>query len=291
MRKSLHPGGCRRKADLNRLDYLGRTLRYAVARWLLRRDLVLAKSNLLDLNFLCRPADAVGRHLYRRGALEPEYSRYLLQTLVLRAGDVAIDAGANIGWYSMLLDRLAAEGADVFAFEPDLYNRTLLERNIEVNRALHVHVVPCALGEHSGSARLYRYPGKNLGRHSLIELHEGLADGGEVRVTSLAEFWAAHGLGERALRFVKIDVEGYEIFVLRGMGELLQRCDLMLLEYSPAYMAKLGMPPAELVDLMSAAGLLPYVVTEDRCIALDRESLLASERQQNLLWRRASSQA
>lgn len=252
---------------------------------------MLAKSDLLGLNFLCRPADAVGRHLYRRGALEPECSRFLLQTLVLRAGDVAIDAGANIGWYSMLLDRLAADGVDVFAFEPDLYNRSLLERNVELNRARRVHVIPCALGEHSGSARLYRYPGKNLGRHSLIELHDGLADGGEVRVTSLTDFWAEQRLGERVLRFVKIDVEGYEIFVLRGMGELLQRCELMLLEYSPAYMVKLGIPPEQLVDLMAGAGLLPYTVTEEGCIALDRASLLASGRQQNVVWRRAGNPA
>jgi FkbM family methyltransferase len=204
---------------------------------------------------------------------------------------VVIDAGANIGWYSMLLDRLARDGTDIFAFEPDVHNRSLLERNVELNRARHVHVVPCALGESSGSARLYRYPGKNLGRHSLIDLHEGHSDGGEVRVTSLIEFWAAQGLGERALRFVKIDVEGYEIFVLRGMGELLRRCELILLEYSPAYMAKLGVPPAELVDLMTGAGLLPYRVTQEGCVALDRASLLASERQQNLMWRRTGCAA
>ena len=77
----------------------------------------------------------------------------------------------------------------------------------------------------------------------------------QVAVRTLESFWRAQQLGERPIRVLKIDVEGFEYFVLRGAGELLGRCENVLLEYSPAGLSLAGLEPGALIELLRQARL------------------------------------
>jgi FkbM family methyltransferase len=208
-----------------------RAVQFGFARLRSRDGYVTARAAPFDLKFTGPAADCITRHIYRLGAHEPAITRYVLEHVRLRAGDVALDVGANLGWYSVLLDRLSEPGARIFAFEPDPQCYGLLLENLRANRTTHVTALAIALGDAPGTAELHRYKASNNGRHTL---RPASASGGTalVKVDTLRSFWDSHRLGDAPIRLLKIDVEGFEYFVLRGAGELLRRCACVLLEYN-----------------------------------------------------------
>lgn len=225
-----------------------RSLAYLLNRWVLRRPFLVARLPEQQLRFKVKTEDVVGRHIYKYHVHEAALTAFLAKTLSFEPGDVAIDIGANIGWYSMLLDRLSPDGVDIFSFEPDPLNFELLTENIRLNDARRVVATQKALASAEGVMQLYRHDSSNLGRHSLLQMQDGT--GIDVQTTTLDRFWAERELGERVPRFIKIDIEGYELHALRGAGDVLERCPAVLCEYSPEYMRQGGIDPADLVDLM-----------------------------------------
>ncbi len=235
----------------------------------------------LDLRFLASPADDTGRHIVRDGVHEPENSTWIVEHVQLGDGDVALDIGANIGWYSCLLDRLGTGAFDVYCFEPEPLNFAMLLRNIALNRAGHVHQQQLALGDSAGSIDLYLYKDSNRGRHSVLPVHDG--EKIQVPVTRLDSWWQSQDLGARRLRFIKIDIEGYELPALRGAGELLNRCETLMLEYSPAYMRKADLDPVALLQLLVQAGFRVCTLSNGSLLQADIAALGRSDQQLDLI--------
>jgi FkbM family methyltransferase len=259
-----------------------RTLQFSWARLATRDGYVEARAAPFDASFTGPAADVITRHIYRLGAHEPAITRYLIEHVRLRAGDVAFDIGANLGWYSVLLSRLSEPGARIFAFEPDPESYRLLTRNLKVNAAETVAAFNVALGEEAGMAELHRYKACNNGRHTLLS---GNTSGGIVRVPveTLSSFWERHELGARPIRLMKVDVEGFEYFVLRGAGALLRRCACLLLEYNPESLPGAGLKSQLLIDLLAATGLTPHAFVGDYPVPVTFPELLASTSQRDLL--------
>lgn len=146
---------------------------------------------------------------------------YHLPRLV-RAGDTCIDIGANLGYYTRTLSRLAGPAGTVCAVEPVAPVRRVLCRNIR--RCMNVEIFPFALGEKSGpivmgndSARTTGYMGTG---QNFVNEGGGATDRSftaEMRRGS--ELFA--GLGR--IDFIKCDIEGYELHVMREMLPLLER--------------------------------------------------------------------
>lgn len=263
-----------------------RSLAYLVKRFLLRRPFLTARLPDLDLRFRVKTEDVVGRHIFKYHVHEPELSAFLMRHLTLSPGDVVIDIGANIGWYSMLLQRLAPEGVNIFSFEPDPLNFDLLSQNIELNGAHRVEAIQQALAAEDGTQMLYRHDSNNLGRHSLLQLQDGHAI--EVQTTTLDHFWTDRGLGDRVPRFIKIDVEGYELFALRGADKVLQRCPALLCEFSPEYMRTGKIDPNDLVLLLTDHGFRPNRITPDGLVPTDPSALADVDQVIDLFWQKDS---
>jgi FkbM family methyltransferase len=261
------------------------SLKFIAHRHLLGSNTVEAKVPEFGLDLKVKVRDVIGRHIYKYGAHDLVMTRFLKDLLVLQPEDVVLDIGANIGWYSLILNSMAPNGVDIFAFEPHPENLALLRENVSRNSASSVTVVPCAVSDHPGEQDLFVYGGANAGRHSLLPINEG----GKIRITTvtLDEFWAEQKLGDRIPRFIKIDIEGYELVALRGAPEVLSRCPTVLFEFSPQFMNKAGLAPAELLDLMYGMGFECTQVDEGRKAPVTREFLLSGDHQVNLLWQRA----
>jgi FkbM family methyltransferase len=259
-----------------------RTVQFGFARLLSRDGYVTARAAPFGLTFTGPAADVITRHIYRLGAHEPAISRYLIEHVRLGAGEVALDVGANIGWYSILLQHLSEPGAEIFAFEPDPETFGLLGTNLRANAASRVTALNLALGDAPGIAQLRRYKHSNNGRHTLIA--DGpAADMVPVAVDTLAGFWSARALGERPIRFLKIDVEGFEYFVLRGAGELLERCANIFLEYSPASLRLAGLRPDALIELLRHARLSARAFRAGRLVPMSLAQLAQVKEQHDLL--------
>ena len=262
-----------------------RSLNFLFKRWVLRKPFLIAETDFFDLRLKARVDDMHGRHLYTRGAHDAALTRALIDRLELRSGDVALDIGSNLGWYSLILDRIAPDGVDIFAFEPDSLNLDLLRENLELNGARKVTPIHAALAEAEGRRQLHLYKSSNRGRHSLLPVHDGAFE--EVWATTLDGFWEERGLGDRVPAFIKLDVEGYELFVLRGGAQVLSRCRSLLMEYSPALLRKAGLRPAELLETIAATGMRPQLcarVSTNELGPVDLDEVIAADAQCNILW-------
>jgi FkbM family methyltransferase len=180
---------------------------------------------------------------------EPETR--MLSRLVPRGG-VCIDAGGNFGQYAYYLSRIAAE---VHSFEPLAYNRRVFER---VVRAPNVHLHPFALGAVRGATRI------EVVAENTAEAHVG-ERGEEVEVVALDEW----GVSLHRLDFIKIDVEGSELEVLRGAAGLIDRFRPAILCEIAGHDARYGHAAEETFELLRAKGYAAYVCDGEDLVAVD----------------------
>lgn len=163
--------------------------------------------------------DYAHHHIYFFGTYEEPLTR-LMQHIV-GPGCVALDVGANVGYYSLLIRDLAGEACEVHAFEPNPELASLLEESVRLNRTNSVKVVRAACGSSNGVELLYLSPDRtNTGRSTFLSDTFPDARTLQVRVIRLEDYCRENNLRPQ---LVKIDVEGYEARVLAGMGDLLRR--------------------------------------------------------------------
>ena len=137
---------------------------------------------------------------------------------VLGKGDYVIDAGANVGMFSLLASVKTGPSGKIFAFEPVPKTRRLLARNIELNNFKNIEIVPLALGEMKGELTLFSDP-KNLQTPSGVS-RTGLEEI-KSRQTTLDEFVEQSGISK--IDFIKADIEGMERNLLRGTEQTLKK--------------------------------------------------------------------
>ena len=202
----------------------------------------------------------LGRMLYLGGDHEPEL-RALMRRLAL-AGGVCVDVGANVGLHTVAMSRLVGPGGRVFAFEPDPHNFRLLETNLRLNGAQNVTTRQCAIGAADGVCRLARNPRNFADCRVTADLPTWRAH--EVPMTTLDA--ALPDLASGAIRFLKLDVQGSECRVLRGMRRTLARHPdlVMVVEVFPDGLRQAGASARELVELLTELGFSGWEFTRDR---------------------------
>jgi FkbM family methyltransferase len=158
---------------------------------------------------------------------EPQLARALCDRL--GPGDVFLDIGANIGYFSTLAGRIVGADGRVVAFEPHPEARSVLQQAIAANRlAGIVEVVPAAVADRGGHVRLFLAGDSVLSTtdpsRAPAREHYAFTESLEVPRISLDEWLAGHQDLLPRIRAIKIDVEGTEADVLRGMGATLRGC-------------------------------------------------------------------
>jgi FkbM family methyltransferase len=114
-----------------------------------------AKGALLELNLREEKA-------FWAGMFEPVVEGVFAD--IVRPGSVVYDIGAHIGYYTLIAARRTGAGGQVVAFEPDPQNRARLERHIALNELVNTRVVPFAVSDASGTARLQQGLGAAMSR-------------------------------------------------------------------------------------------------------------------------------
>ena len=147
----------------------------------------------------------------------------------VKGGDVCLDLGANIGWYTVLMSELVGAKGHVFAFEPHPANFQVLVRNTAGRE--NVTAIMAAVGDEDGKVPLYESVTGNSGDHRLDLSSGDVADTGlRVDVRRLDTLF----LGKSRVDFVKADIQGSEGRMLRGMKGIIKANPrlVMLLEVS-----------------------------------------------------------
>ena len=186
----------------------------------------------------------------RKGLVFERHIYFLLREF-LGSEDCFLDIGANIGWFTVIGSRLVGDRGLVLAVEPDPFNLRLLKRNLRLNGCYNVEVFPLALSDRPGKATLYR-SSNNQGDHQLA-VHSDRPDHVRVRVIAVDELlqrWL------QKIDFIKIDTQGSEAAILRGMSELLQRPKRirMVLEFWPQGLENCGASVEALVASLGRFG-------------------------------------
>jgi FkbM family methyltransferase len=222
-----------------RTHALLRALRYqARARLLRRRTLTrLGERSWLWVELHRTSASKV---MY---ANPPDLPEMIVWRRELREGDLFVDVGANVGVYTLWAAEL---GAEVIALEPAEDAFGLLQQNIALN-GYRVTTVRAAAGDHCGTAQFT----------SDLDAANCLAADGPVR----ADLTTIDSLvGDRHVAGMKVDVEGFEIDVLRGCARALgeRRIGLIQLEWNEASTAALGTDRRPVAQLLAGYGYLLY---------------------------------
>jgi len=195
-------------------------------------------------------ADMVGRVLATSGIWEPNVTAIFRH--LLSPGDVCLDVGAHIGYYTLLASKLVEPGGHVYALEPSPKVFARLDANLARNQAANVTALCLAASADDGSAFL-RDPGPaNSGAWTIVEVAEDRSalDGGDVvKVATRPLSSILEPEHHDRLRLVKIDVEGFEYEVLHGLGDVL---------------GGLGRP-AVLIELHPQAAVKAAIVLERLC--------------------------
>lgn len=150
--------------------------------------------------------DYVAQAIEKDGVWEKRTTDFVKENL--KPGQVFLDIGAQVGYYTLLASSL---GAKVLAFEPSVKNRCLLEKNLATNGYEDVIVYPYALSNENKKVKLYA--GKTPGENSLINTGKESEKVESVRFDDLKI--------NSFPNIIKIDVEGFERQVLEGMPEVL----------------------------------------------------------------------
>jgi FkbM family methyltransferase len=176
----------------------------------------------------------------------------------LHPGDVVIDVGANIGHHSVVFSKLVGPEGLVIAIEAQRLFYQLVHANALLNRRGNIVPIHAAAGEAEGAVNMHpiNYDGHtNFGALGVNAAGIVYAVEGEaVPCHRLDQLLPGH-VGGRRVSFVKIDVQAYELFVLRGMDAIL-RSDrpTIFAEISPYWMRKAGYEFTEIYTLLRDHG-------------------------------------
>ena len=147
-----------------------------------------------------------------KGKYEPTTTN-IFKTLLF-PGDVVVDVGANVGYFSMLARSMVGVNGKVFAFEPEPNNLKSLHQNIRLNNFENVYPYPVALSSRKGITEFYTSVDDS--RHSLVK-----AKYHNSTVTVTMD--KLDNLGPFHINLLKVDTEGSELEVLKGAEETIRK--------------------------------------------------------------------
>jgi FkbM family methyltransferase len=177
----------------------------------------------------------------------------ILQRQVLSEGDTFIDIGANHGSYSLIASNIVGKTGRVYSVEPRKRLAKLLEHTASENSISNLEVFNFACSDKEGLAELLSNRSSNSGSGSLHASNEHCSSGESVSVTTLDKLILGKHCGGTIL--VKIDVEGHELFVIRGGIEFIRTNNpLVVFELNPTRLVSARYSAEEIIQELTGVG-------------------------------------
>ncbi len=189
---------------------------------------------------------------------EPETTRLFRK--LAKEGDIIIDIGANIGYFTLLAAKIVGDNGKVYAFEPDTTNYNILTSNIELNALRNTITVQKAVSDRNGKLEFYLND-SDIGAHTIYKSNKAKRSI-IVNSVTLDEYFKGR---EYPIDIVKMDVEGAESAVLSGMSKIIeQNKDLKIFaEFHPPWIKRAGISPEYFVSQLLNHYRFNIVVIQD----------------------------
>jgi len=192
----------------------------------------------------------------------PEFYKNEHQLLekYLRPGDVFVDVGANIGALTLKASRIVAERGTVFSIEAHPKTIRYLRGNLKLNSVRNVRVFHTAVGDKEG---IVHFTTKRCDDANHVS-ESGVA----APMCTLDSL-----LPDVPVRLLKIDVEGFELFVLRGAARILGQTDLIYFESYEPFFSRFGYSTGDVLSFLEEHGFDTGLPRTHRSMGL--ENILA----------------
>jgi len=164
----------------------------------------------------------------------------------IKKGDVVVDIGANIGYYTILFSRLVGSDGLVYSFEPGPKNFSMLKQNVELNGCKNVILEQKAVAGKSGIVELFLH--ERGGNHSIVDA-KGCVGLIKVDCVSLQDYFK-----DRRVDLIKMDVEGAEYQVVKGADAILNSGVKLVIEFNIDSMTARHIDSKKLLKILSEKG-------------------------------------
>jgi FkbM family methyltransferase len=180
----------------------------------------------------------------------------LLKTEIT-SGENVIDVGAKIGVYSLAFSKFVGPAGTVFSFEPTPDSFDVLRKNKNVNNLENIIIEEKAITDMNGVETLEIFESSGGNR-----LNSNCENGISVKCITLDSYFSNI---DKKISFIKIDVEGQEPRVLKGMKNILKESTKLkiLLEYNPKLMKFFGYAPEKILDDLTKQGFSLFDLEHD----------------------------
>ena len=192
-------------------------------------------------------------------------------------GDIVVDIGAHVGYYTLLMAQLVGKNGKVYSFEPDPVNFQLLKKSVEINGFENVVLIQKAVSNITDKVKLF------LGDNdsAINRIYDAkLGDAKEsidVESIRIDEYFKEN---DELVNFIKIDSEGSEIKIINGMKQFLSRNQelVMMTEFFPFLIKKSGDEPNQYLKSLEKSGFSLYNILDknEKTNKINSENFLES---------------
>lgn len=215
----------------------------------------------------------VSSFLERNNNWEPYETSFFVNAILNK--NYFLDIGANIGYYSLIASKLISKNGSIQAFEPEKNNLKLLYKNIALNNLNNIEVFEKACSYKLSKSQLL-LSSNNLGDHRLSDVSSNYND------ISIIDTVTVDSIVSKNNNFpdvVKIDTQGAELKILKGMKKLLinsNKKTIFFLEFWPYGIFKQGDGVKELIDIINLDSFNIFAVFEQNksCFRISHSDLI-----------------
>lgn len=207
--------------------------------------------------------DVIQKFIYFFGIWEPHITAFVERRL--RPGDVFIDVGANIGYYTLMTSPIVGSEGHVVSIEASPIIVEILKKHIAINNLQNVRVICAAASSERGKLIVHHAKNTNIGATSVIEDFDDCSlPSIEVDAAPLFELLTPDEIAKA--RLIKIDVEGAEWMVLQGLIPIIPKLREdaeILLEVAHEKLSQFGKSFHDVIETFAAFGFHPYLLRNE----------------------------
>ena len=226
---------------------------------------VVKKAQYFGASFNLHIDDWIQENIYFVSDYEHAELRFIKNQL--QHDDVFVDIGANIGVHSLIASQILKEHGKVISFEASKKNYLRLQEHIELNNAQNITAHHVAIAESEKEITLfYNEQEANKGMVSAYGKKDALQE--TIKAVPLDSL-----LSETKIDFIKIDIEGGEYDALRGMKNILQNQQpILLIELEEDIIAKTNYEIEDILNFLSALQYKKYYISNEGKLVAQNEN-------------------
>ena len=209
----------------------------------------LRKVTRHNINFILDISDIIDWYIYY-GFTENSKKRLLEN---IKEGDVVIDVGANVGEISMRMANIVKnKNGQIYSFEPDTINHQRFLNNIKINNFDIIHLIKKGLGNKKGTYNFSVIDEHNRGMNRITKSDEN-SNNTLIDVIKLDDYLNDNSI--LSVNAIKIDVEGFEMNVIKGATNIIQKeMPFLFIELDDNNLCDQNSSAKELVKTLSDVG-------------------------------------